>query len=246
MEMEVNYTDSIRRKIIEMRSGAVITANTFPSRWPRTAVLRALSRLSKDGLIERVKKGVYSKVKETRFGRVQSTPLEILSKEVTEDENKCFGGLFLFNNLGLTTQVPSVIEILNNKSSYVAGLGETTVRYVRIRPLINKKTKRFVRILEVIKESKKIPDSNIEKTLSWILKEIQKMSESELKGLTKLSFDYPPRVRAILGSILQEYKKTRLVDKLENTLNKNSSYKVGRIAYLLKNAKAWRLKSETT
>lgn len=244
MDMSISYSEKIRRKIEKLSSGAVITVDTFPSSWPRNAVTRALSRMAKDGCIERVKRGVYSKSRETRFGKVKSSPLEILSKEVSEDENKCFGGLFLFNNLGLTTQVPSVVEVLNNKSSYVVEIGETKVRYVRIRPQINRSTKHLIKLLEVIKESKKISDSNIEKTLKWILKEVQKLNDKETKNLVKISFDYPPRVRALLGCIYQQNGKHGFLKKLEDTLNENSSYKVGQIALFLDNANYWRLKSE--
>jgi predicted transcriptional regulator of viral defense system len=240
--MDMSYAEKIRGKIEILPSGKVITIKMFPSTWPRNATTRALSRLAKDGFIERVKKGVYSKVKKTRFGKVSSTPLEILATEVVENDNKCFGGLFLFNNFGLTTQVPSVIEILNNKSSYTSKIGATTVRYVRIRPQINKNTKKYIPILEVLKSSKSIPDSSIEKTFEWLLKELRSLDEKRLKELIKVSLDYPPRIRAILGNIFQSERKRMFADKLKHTLNQNSTYKAGQITTLLKNTKEWRLK----
>jgi len=242
--MRISYSEKIRKLIEEMGSGAVVTTDTFPANWSRIAISQVLCRLAKNGEILRVKKGVYSKVKETRFGKVKSTPLEILSKQISEDENKCFGGLFLFNNLGLTTQVPSIIEVLNNKSSYVVKLGETTVRYIRIRPQINQSTKKYIKILEVIKESNKIPDSNVEKTLDWIKEIIGKMNEKEMKTLITIALDYPPRVRAILGSIFSIKQKIDLAKKLKKTLNSNSAYRVGQIATYLENAKEWRLLDE--
>jgi len=240
--MGISYAEKMRRQIEELPSGGVITIEMFPSTWPRNAVTRTLSRLAKEGVIERVKKGVYSKVKQTRFGKVSSTPLEILATEVIENDNKCFGGLFLFNNFGLTTQIPSVIEILNNKSSYISKIGETTVRYVRIRPQINKNTKKYIPILEVLKSAKSIPDSSIEKTFEWILKELRSLDEKRAEDLIKISLDYPPRVRAILGNLFRSERKIMLADKLKQTLNENSTYKAGQIVTLLKNTQEWRLK----
>jgi len=242
--MPISYSQQIRRKIEKLPTGAVITAELFPSSWPKNTITRILSRLSKDGLIERIKKGVYSKVTETRFGKLSASPLEVLSVEVHQDENKCFGGLFLFNNLGLTTQVPNVIVILNNKSGYTTQMGSTKIRYVRIRPRIDKKTRKYIILLEVLKNSKSIPDSSINKTYNWITKNLKKYQDKELKVLVKIAMDYPPRVRALLGNIFSHYKKTNLANQLKNTLNDNSSYRVGNIVFLLKNTKEWRLKNE--
>lgn len=238
----LNYSSKISSIIEELPVGSPITVDMFPSKWPRNAVTRALSRLSEKGQIVRIKRGVYSKIKKTRFGEVAATPLEVLAKEVEDDENKCFGGMFLFNNLGLTTQVPTTIEILNNKSSYSVKVGETSVKYVRIRPRIDQKTKPFIAILEVLKSSKSIPDSSVSDTLKWILKTTKGLDEGGLKKLVRISLEFPPRVQALLGCLLEAQKKETLSEKLLQSLNDNSTYRVGQIADSLENHKKWRLK----
>ena len=243
--MGVNCTSEMRATIEAMPAGSVITIGTFSEGWSRGSITRALSRLCLEGLIARMKKGVYSKTKETRFGKLTSTPLEVMAEEVKRDHSKCFGGLFLFNNLGLTTQVPRVIEILNNKSSYTSKIGSTEIRYVRIRPKINKNNKKYISLLEVLKNSRTIPDSNIQKTYDWIVNELMTFDEKEKRKIVEISFDYPPSVRALLGSIF-ESKNEVLSSQLRKTLNENSTYKVGTIATFLKNTKKWRLKIEAS
>jgi len=238
-----SYSSEIKKQIENMKSGAVITANSFPASWPRNAVTRTLSRLNEDGVITRVKKGVYSKIKKTRFGNVSATSIEIIANEVKSDDNKCFGGLFLYNNLGLTTQVPRVIEILNNKSSYVQDLNSIKIRYVKIRPRIEKGTKSYIILLEVFKNLGDIPDSSVGHIYKWINKKIDEFEEKELKKLYKISLDYPPRVRAMLGCLLAIREKI-LSEKIRKTLNVNSSYRVGSIVNYLKNVDLWRLKNE--
>jgi hypothetical protein len=242
MDMDMNYSQKIRNCINELPAGGLVTVKMFPSSWPRETVLRSLSRFCKEGIIKRVKSGVYSKTKATRFGNVVATSLEVLAKEVHEDANKCFGGLFLFNNLGLTTQVPTIIEVLNNKSSYKIHVGSTLVKYIRIRPKITKESKKHIMFLEVLKNSKSIPDADATYTYRWICKKIAELDEKELKKLVSISLEYPPRVRAILGNLLIT-KWTSYADKLKTTLKTTSLYKVGRIVDLLKDPEEWKLKN---
>lgn len=241
MDMSKSYSQQIREIINELPPGGVITLQMFPSVWSREAVLRSLSRLCKEGVIERVKIGIYSKNKVTRFGNVVATSLEVLAREVHEDDNKSFGGLFLFNNLGLTTQVPTTIEILNNKSSYKIDLGSTLVKYVRIRPKITRETKTHIMFLEVLKNSKSIPDSDSDNTYKWINKKLIELDQNELKKLVTICLEYPPRVRALLGNLL-ESKEKKLSNKIKATLKTTSYYRIGRIVELLSNAEEWRLR----
>jgi hypothetical protein len=238
-----SYSFQIKKKVEEMKAGVVVIPDSFPLSWPRNAVTRALSRLNKEGLITRIKKGVYTKTKETRFGNVSATAIEIIANEIKNNDNKCFGGLFLYNNLGLTTQVPKIIEILNNKSSYIQELKTVQIRYVKIRPRIEKRTKQYILLLEVFKNLNRIPDSDVEHILKWINKKLDSIDKKGMNKLYKISLDYPPRVRAMLGCLLS-IKEKAISEKIKKTLNVNSSYKVGSIVNYLQHIEQWRLKNE--
>jgi hypothetical protein len=238
--MKTNQTAMIRRKIQSLTPGEILTPDDFPNILRNTAN-KILNRLSDEGAIVRLKRGVYSSCKNTRFGQVKATPLQALSQEIVRDNNKCFGGLFLFNQLGLTTQVPATIEILNNRSSYLATVGNTRVRYIRIRPKITRYTKEAIQYLEVIKKVAHIPDGNVMKIIAWLRNELRKSDSKKIKKLILTAEEYPPRVRAILGALLEDIDHV-LAKKLKKSLNSNSFYSVGTVTNQIENHHFWRLK----
>jgi hypothetical protein len=243
--MDIEYSTEIRKIVDQKQSGGMLTLNDFPEDWPRNTVTQVLSRIVGEGKLERVKRGVYSKITETRFGKLKSSSVEIIANEIKADDNKCFGGLFLFNNLGLTTQVPNTIEVLNNKSSYKHKVGSTLVRYVRIRPKITKENKQLIIFLEVLKSSKKIPDGSARRTYDWLKKKVYSFSVSEVTKLVDLSLEYPPRVRAMLGSLIEGQNSSEAC-KIEKTLKNNTPYSIGYIAEYFTNRDKWRLRFEAS
>jgi len=238
--MNVSKTEYIRRAVKKLDTGAIVTANDFP-KLSNNTVNKILMRLAEEGLLERIKRGIYSRCRQTRFGLAKATPLMVLSKEINNDDNKCFGGLFLLNQLGLTTQVPTLIEIINNKSSYQSKIGGARIRYVRIRPKINKRSKELIITLEVIKKIGKIPAGSIKKTIQWLENRLEMLSHRELVLLVKSTRDYSPRVRAILGSLLQEIDAVQS-EWLKKTLNDNTYYYVGQAIEYLPSSDYWKLK----
>jgi predicted transcriptional regulator of viral defense system len=238
--MSTNQTALIRRKIRYLSVGDVLTPESFPH-VNRNTVNKILTRLVEEGTLARLKRGRYSPCKNTRFGKAKATPLQVLNQEIAHNDDKCFGGLFLFNQLGLTTQVPTTIEILNNQSSYLSNIGNTRIRYVRIRPKITRSRKDAIQLLEVIKEIVNIPDGDISKTILWLNDRLQNGEQKKIKQIVSTSEEYQPRVRAILGALLEQVS-CDLSKKLKKSLNKNSFYHVGILAEYIANHQSWNLK----
>lgn len=240
--MDKGYTKLIVSKINLLKVGGVITSANFPN-VPRASVVTILNRIAKkDENIERVKRGVFIKVKKTKYGLAKPTPLEILMHEIGHDDNKCFGGTFLFNQLGLTTQVPSTIEVLNNKSSYKIRVGNTTIRYSKIRPKIEKNNKACIALLEVIKKITSITDSNLQYTVRWLKKSIEDLTLPQLKQLVNTAYSYPPKTRAILGTLLS-IQHPASAKKIKLTLKNNSYYTIGELSEYLFEPLKWGLKN---
>ena len=189
-----------------------------------------------------MKRGVFCKTKKTKYGEAKSTPLELLIHEVENDNNKCFGGIFLFNQLGLTTQVPTIIEILNNKSSYKIKIGHTTAHYSKIRPIIKKNNKGSIIILEVIKKIKSIPDANMKNTVEWLQKAIDQLTPAQIKQLVITAMNYTPKTRAILGTLLSKNHPNQ-AEKIKASLNENSYYTIGSLLDYLNTPQEWGLKN---
>jgi hypothetical protein len=240
LPMRTNQTTMIRKKTQSLSLGEVLTSDDFPIVL-RNTTNKILNRLANEGVIARLKRGVYSTCKNTRFGQAKATPLQVLSQEIVHDDNKCFGGLFLFNQLGLTTQIPTTIEILNNRSSYLSNVGNTRVRYIRIRQKITRNTKEAIQFLEVIKKMVHVPDGDISKIIAWLNSELRNSEQKKIKKIVAAAIEYPPRVRAILGALLENIDY-ELSKKLKYSLKSNSFYHVGTLVNHLKNSQLWDLK----
>ena len=85
----------------------------------------------------------------------------------------------------------------------------------------------LLQILDSIKLIKQIPDTTVDKSI-WILKKhITKLDEKRLATIVKLSMKYPPRVRALLGAILESTGNDKYTSELKQSLNPTSTYSIG-------------------
>ena len=67
------------------------------------------------------------------------------------------------------------------------------------------------------------------------------MSTEERNNLYKLSFDYNPATRALLGAILELIEGSEYTKKLRKTLNNITSYKIGINPEIIPNKKKWNI-----
>lgn len=74
-----------------------------------SAVESALSRLAADGVLIRVRRGLYWKGKPTRFGMTRPTPLQVALQVAGPGSGPA--GVAAAHMLGLTTQVPSTTDV---------------------------------------------------------------------------------------------------------------------------------------
>lgn len=81
-------------------------------------VFNAIKRSLSDGALERYQRGVYFIPKEGAFGRVPLSASKVIERKWIRDGDEVYGycsGSMLENEVGLTTQVPAVLEITTNK-----------------------------------------------------------------------------------------------------------------------------------
>src|ERR1039458_6594270 len=70
--------DTIRRRVENAAPERLWTFRDFDS-LPTSAVAKSLSRLAKEGVVRRLRKGVYYKPKITRFGTLKPDPTNVLA-----------------------------------------------------------------------------------------------------------------------------------------------------------------------
>ena len=98
---------------------------------PFLAVAQALSRLTREGLIERLSKGIYYRNRETAFGKSKPNPASI--RKLASQRKALFpSGLAAANLLGFTTQMPKQGELATSALSLPRKLvGDDTLIHTR-------------------------------------------------------------------------------------------------------------------
>ena len=85
----------------------------------------------------------------------------------------------------------------------------------------------LLQILDSIKLIKQIPDTTVDKSIGILKKHITQLDEKGLSTIVKLSMKYPPRVKALLGAILESINNDKYIGELKQSLNPTSTYSIG-------------------
>lgn len=125
--MQRTVEQKVRAKITYAKYGEVFFVSTF-HQFDVEYVTKLLAQFEKEGLITRIAKGVYVKVKKTRFGVVYPSAFELVTEIAKRDKAKIFPtGDTAANRLGFSTQVPMNASFLTSGSSRKLKLGNRTV-----------------------------------------------------------------------------------------------------------------------
>jgi hypothetical protein len=224
--MEILTSKAVKQKIEGSGTDTLWTYADFGS-LPRKAVAAALYRLTKEGLIIRVRKGVYYKPRITRFGTTRPSTARIVEAVLKSRGIKWRpSGLPVYNALGLTTQLSAV-------SSYDVDRKITSLRQkssrVRIRVMDNvRKTSAEERaVLDALRDIKSIPDTSPEEIFKAIL-HLCRSGRVSFDRVTKFAREEPPRVRALLGAIGTTLgKSSKELKALRSSLNPTTTFKLG-------------------
>ena len=237
MEDRRNVAEAVKAKIERRGQGTTLSYSDFRG-LPFMAVAKALSRFAKDGWLTRVRKGVYFYPRKTALGNTFPKVADVLDKASWSHGMILVGSSSTASySLGLTTQVPFETVLLGNYPNRVIDLAGTKVR-TRRRDTAHLKNlgKRDIAILEAIRNLKKLPAVGPTEALKGLREHILK---SDVKSLCHASLNEPPRVRALLGAILEERSGySHYIEPLKRSLNPLSTYKFG-LASFLSHAHSW-------
>lgn len=121
-----------------------------------------INRLVKDNYIKNYVKGIYYKPTENIFGEMTLDKIKIIEKKYLVDEyNKINGyitGAKLFNQLGLTTQIPKITTIVtnncNNKYDYKVDYLNIIIRKPEIS--ITENNYKYLQLIDILLNKEKI------------------------------------------------------------------------------------------
>lgn len=201
------------------------------------AVAQALSRLARQGVIERLSKGIYYRSRETAFGRSRPNPAAI-QKLALSRKNIFPSGIAAANLLGFTTQVARRGEVSTSALSLPRKLiGADTIVHTRRPEAWGRLSSEDAALLDFLRgggrTSELPPEETVRKTLALI------SEKGRLGRLLQVADSEPPRVRAMLGAIAEELgKNAGARARLRASLNPLSRFDFGLLTGLC-HARSW-------
>jgi hypothetical protein len=207
------------------------------------AVMKALSRMSASGELERVSKGVYYVPRSTLLGQSQPAASSVAEK-VLKGKSRPIG-TSAANLLGLSTQVPARDQIVI--------YGQAKVDSRVLRPKRRKGSPGATEtlanadaaVLEVLRDRgrfSELDDADTVDVLKSVLARLLKLEPQRLRQLVNVALSEPPRARAMLGAFLEEIGATpRFWQPLRDSLNPLSKFDFGAF-HGLQTAKRWQAK----
>ncbi|MGZ0014622.1 DUF6088 family protein [Yeosuana sp. AK3] len=240
----MNITTSIKTKVARIDTGEVFTYDTLSIPQSEfSAAAKALSRLVANGVIKRYKNGMYYKPKQTVFGELKPREDVLLKNYLFENDKQIayVTGVRLYNQLGLTTQVPNVVRLASKDKEIKTKIGNLIIKPAKSYVTITKKNVPLLQLLDVIKDFKNIPDMDKKKGVSFLKEKIENLSDEDKEKLTNFAKAYPPKVRALLGAILEVLSFDQLSESLKETINFLSSYEFGISEKTLPSVSNWNI-----
>jgi hypothetical protein len=195
---------------------------------PPGAVSQALSRLTKRGELQRVRKGLYYRSRPTVLGPSRPAPDAVAARSSASRLRPA--GLTAANYLGFTTQNPARPEYASSATAVPSALANAHVRTRRPRNRENL-SERESALLELLRDRACTSDLGAEGTCARLLEMLD--DPRTFARLTKAAADEPPRVRAMLGAAGEQLDSDpRLLMRLRAGLNPLSRFDFGALKCL--------------
>ncbi len=233
-----NTADTVRRRV-EAGGERVWRLADFEG-MPFTAVAQALSRLSRQGVIQRLGKGLYYRPRPTAFGDSKPNRAHIRSLPVRR-RGVFPAGIAAANLLGFTTQNPAQVELATDGVSLPRLIvGKETVIHTRRPEAWRGLPEADTALLDFLRRRGEASELSPEETVGKLLKYFRESGRFE--RLLKVAESEPPRVRAMLGAIGQQLGQTQhRLALLRKSLNPLSRFDFGILA-VLAHALEWQAK----
>ena len=126
----------IKQRIFRKGRGAIFAPSDFMDIGSRASVDQALSRLTKQGMIRRLARGLYDYPRESPiFGLLLPSP-DDLAKAIAKKGNYIlqWSPAMAANKLGLTTQVPAKVIYMTSGPTRTAKIGRLKIRFRHSSP----------------------------------------------------------------------------------------------------------------
>ncbi len=242
----MKLTEKIRTQIKKLPEGKPFGyADLGISKEDYVSSAKVIERLQKQGAIRKLSKGVFYKPEKTAFGELKPDYNEQLRPYLFENGKRIayITGTHLYNQLNLTTQKAFIVKIASRSKRIKIAKGAIRADAVKSYAEVTDNNYELLGFLDAIKDIKKIPDSNVVNMIKTMTDKIMALNEKKKSELVKYALFYPPRVRALLGAILENRNVQEIITgKLKESLNPLTKVKIGLKESDLPTIKQWNIK----
>jgi hypothetical protein len=251
--------EQVRSQIDEMKPGLVFLAsdlNTFNQ--SRKATNKAVayycdsenSTLGNPGTISKVAAGLYYKEETGLLGRLPPSFSAIMRALIYTD-NKQVGyivGHQLFNQRGLSTQVPATITLVTSKNTPISvDVSGIKIAIQRKKQAINEQDiGRFelAYILNNVHKIQALEGSELATSLSGYFSTLLKDHQQFKQLYQHLVYK---KTKALLGALLEQHQQSsdhdfsQILDTIKQDMSIRSQYKLGHLSRYIDNRQAWNI-----
>jgi Family of unknown function (DUF6088) len=204
---------------------------------PPSAVAMALSRLAREGALQRVGKGVYYRPHKTSLGPSGPAASGIAAQTLRAPVHPA--GLNAANVLGLSTQNPRRAEYATSAAGPPTGLRDAVVHTGRPPGRAGLSVEDGA-LLETLRERARYSDLSPQRTIDRLRRLLS--DEDHFRRLAAAALEEPPRVRAILGALGEDSGMPEsTLAPLRESLNPLSRFDFGMLS-ALRSARRWQAK----
>jgi predicted transcriptional regulator of viral defense system len=204
-------------------------------------VVQIVNRLVKKDELKRLSKGKFYIPKQSVIGDLRPSDNELL-KTVLFKNGTVRGyitGAALFNQLGLTTQVPRTISVATKGGRQKKDFGTIRINLVSARAPFRRTDIPLLQYLDVLWDIKKIPDAEVNKSLKLMEKKFSELDDKQIKRAQYLALEYyGAQVRALIGLVVSRLNRN-LDERLKESLSPLTLFKLGLDNESWPEKKAW-------
>jgi hypothetical protein len=225
----MSIAQTVQKSLESIPAGKIFSYQELPSYTESpSAVIKAISRLVEQKRLERFSKGKFYIPKKGLLGTRKPSDSELL-RSMLYKNGRLRGyitGLSLFNQLGLTPQVPRTITLAINGGRQEKEFGTIKIKTQVTRAPIEEQDVLLLQYLDALKQIKVIPDSDINLSLKILRKKISELTSQDQIRLVSLAEKYyGPQVRALIG-LLYSSLNLSIPQSLALSLNPTTAYKL--------------------
>jgi len=227
----MNLTAKIKEKIESIPEGKTFGYEDLNiAQEEYTSAAKVLERFQKKGFIKKISKGVFYKPEKSLFGELKPNYVELLRPFLYENGKRIAyeTGTSLYNKLGLTSQMAFRIKIASRGKRINIDRESIKADAVKSYVDVTQSNYEILGLLDAFKDIKKIPDCPVNQAISRLTVIFKSLNEQQVDLLIKYALKYPPRVRALVGAILESiHYKGESLEKLKRNLNPLTFFRLG-------------------